>query len=87
MLPLSIPGAVSMTHVEGDSAYLSSDAWFVFKFDKQQVCANAAELARRTRMARHVPADHLHARLDARAHVQAGLSGLAFDEGAFGVMG
>lgn len=38
VLPLSIIGAVAMSHVEGsDSQYLSGDAWFVYKFDKQQV--------------------------------------------------
>lgn len=53
VLPLSISGAVSMTHVSGSDSMLSGDEWFVYKFDKQQ----------------------------------AGLSGLAFDEGSFGVFG
>jgi hypothetical protein len=38
VLPLSISGAVSMTHVPGTEQYLSGDEWFIFKFDKQQVC-------------------------------------------------
>eukprot|EP00195_Chlamydomonas_chlamydogama_P006999 CAMPEP_0202892210 /NCGR_PEP_ID=MMETSP1392-20130828/1989_1 /ASSEMBLY_ACC=CAM_ASM_000868 /TAXON_ID=225041 /ORGANISM="Chlamydomonas chlamydogama, Strain SAG 11-48b" /LENGTH=381 /DNA_ID=CAMNT_0049576099 /DNA_START=237 /DNA_END=1383 /DNA_ORIENTATION=+ len=53
VLPLSITGAVSMTHVPGTESYASGDEWFVYKFDKQQ----------------------------------AGLAGLAFDEGTFGVFG
>lgn len=36
VLPLSIAGAVSMTHLPDTEAYLSGDEWFVFKFDKQQ---------------------------------------------------
>eukprot|EP00877_Chromochloris_zofingiensis_P007222 jgi/Chrzof1/2753/Cz11g28010.t1_CYP37 len=53
VLPLSIPGAVSMTHLPDTDSYLSGDEWFVYKFDKQQ----------------------------------AGLAGLSFDEGTFGVFG
>lgn len=53
VLPLSIPGAVSMAHVPDTDAYLSGDEWFIFKFDRQQ----------------------------------AGLAGLSFDEGTFGVFG
>lgn len=53
VLPLSISGSVSMTHVPGTESFLSGDEWFIFKFDKQQ----------------------------------AGLSGLSFDEGTFGVFG
>lgn len=37
MLPLSISGSVSMTHVPGTEAFLSGDEWFIYKFDKQQV--------------------------------------------------
>lgn len=36
VLPLSIAGAVSMTHLPDTEAYLSGDEWFIFKFDKQQ---------------------------------------------------
>lgn len=53
VLPLSIPGAVSFTHLDSTDSFLSGDAWFIYKFDKQQ----------------------------------AGLAGLAFDEGTFGVFG
>eukprot|EP00775_Hariotina_reticulata_P002402 gene2402-2706_t len=53
VLPLSIAGAVSMTHLPETESFLSGDEWFIFKFDKQQ----------------------------------AGLSGLSFDEGTFGVFG
>jgi len=53
VLPLSIAGAVSMTHLPDTESFLSGDEWFIFKFDKQQ----------------------------------AGLSGLSFDEGTFGVFG
>ncbi|KAI8474603.1 MAG: cyclophilin-type peptidyl-prolyl cis-trans isomerase [Monoraphidium minutum] len=51
VLPLSISGAVSMTHTPDSDVLLSGDEWFIFKFDKQQ----------------------------------AGLAGLSFDEGRFGV--
>jgi hypothetical protein len=51
VLPLSISGAVSMTHVPDSDVLLSGDEWFIFKFDRQQ----------------------------------AGLAGLSFDEGRFGV--
>jgi cyclophilin family peptidyl-prolyl cis-trans isomerase len=51
VLPLSISGAVAMTHVAGTDSFVSGQEWFVFKFDKQQ----------------------------------AGLGGLSFDEGTFGV--
>lgn len=27
-----------MTHVDGTEQFLSGDEWFIFKFDKQQVC-------------------------------------------------
>jgi hypothetical protein len=37
VLPLSIAGSVSMTHVPGTEQYLSGDEWFIYKFDKQQV--------------------------------------------------
>jgi hypothetical protein len=37
VLPLSIAGSVSMTHVPGTEAFLSGDEWFIYKFDKQQV--------------------------------------------------
>lgn len=53
VLPLSIAGAVSMTHLPDTESFLSGDEWFIYKFDKQQ----------------------------------AGLSGLSFDEGTFGVFG
>eukprot|EP00879_Flechtneria_rotunda_P020654 GHRR01021733.1.p1 GENE.GHRR01021733.1~~GHRR01021733.1.p1 ORF type:complete len:353 (+),score=128.68 GHRR01021733.1:879-1937(+) len=53
VLPLSIAGAVSMTHLPDTESFVSGDEWFVYKFSKQQ----------------------------------AGLSGLAFDEGTFGVFG
>lgn len=36
VLPLSIAGAVSMTHLPDTESFLSGDEWFVFKFDKQQ---------------------------------------------------
>lgn len=51
VLPLSITGAIAMTHLPDTDAFVSGDEWFVYRFDKQQ----------------------------------AGLSGLAFDEGTFGV--
>jgi cyclophilin family peptidyl-prolyl cis-trans isomerase len=53
VLPLSISGAVAMTHVPGTDSVVSGSEWFVYKFDKQQ----------------------------------AGLAGLSFDEGTFGVFG
>ena len=55
VLPLSIYGAVAMAHLPGDDGggYVSSQRWFVYKFDRSQ----------------------------------AGLSGLSFDEGEFGVCG
>jgi hypothetical protein len=53
VLPLSISGAVAMTHVPGTDSTVSGSEWFVYKFDKQQ----------------------------------AGLAGLSFDEGTFGVFG
>lgn len=37
VLPLSISGSVSMTHVPGTESFLSGDEWFIYKFDKQQV--------------------------------------------------
>jgi hypothetical protein len=36
VLPLSIAGAVSMTHLPDTESFLSGDEWFIFKFDKQQ---------------------------------------------------
>lgn len=53
VLPLSISGAISMTHIPDTDQYLSGDEWFIYKYDRQQ----------------------------------GGLSGLAFDEGTFGVFG
>lgn len=32
VLPLSIPGAISMAHVPDSDSFLSGDEWFVFKF-------------------------------------------------------
>ena len=32
MLPLSIPGAISMAHIPDSDSFLSGDEWFVFKF-------------------------------------------------------
>ena len=53
VLPLSLPGAVAMTHLPERDSFVSGDEWFMYKFDKQQ----------------------------------AGLAGLSFDEGTFGVFG
>eukprot|EP00882_Tetradesmus_deserticola_P017714 GHRQ01018985.1.p1 GENE.GHRQ01018985.1~~GHRQ01018985.1.p1 ORF type:complete len:124 (-),score=32.80 GHRQ01018985.1:607-978(-) len=36
VLPLSIAGAVSMTHLPDTESFLSGDEWFIYKFDKQQ---------------------------------------------------
>ena len=32
VLPLSIPGAISMAHIPDSDSFLSGDEWFVFKF-------------------------------------------------------
>mmetsp|Transcript_7178 Transcript_7178/g.18694 ORF Transcript_7178/g.18694 Transcript_7178/m.18694 type:complete len:360 (+) Transcript_7178:3-1082(+) len=53
ILPLSINGAVAMTHIQGREDFVDGEQFFVFKFDK----------------------------------TQAGLAGLSFDEGTFGVFG
>jgi len=53
VLPLSINGAVAMTHIPGRDDFVDGEQFFVFKFDK----------------------------------TQAGLAGLSFDEGTFGVFG
>ncbi|KAL6745187.1 hypothetical protein V8C86DRAFT_2986107, partial [Haematococcus lacustris] len=53
VLPLSISGALSFTHMPDTESFLNGDEFFVYKFDKQQ----------------------------------AGLAGLAFDEGTFSVFG
>lgn len=113
VLPLSIAGAVSMTHLPDGEAFLSGDEWFIFKFDKQQVrraaprqhrdsaaCIGAAAMLFSTcRSSGSGSAAHNHNAVCPPARApntpntptinmqQAGLSGLAFDEGTFGVFG
>lgn len=36
-LTLMHSGALAMTHAEGNDSYSDSDAWFIYKFEKQQV--------------------------------------------------
>lgn len=43
VLPLSIAGAVSMTHLPDTESFLSGDEWFIYKFDKQQAGLSGEE--------------------------------------------
>jgi hypothetical protein len=44
VLPLSIAGAASMTHLPDTESFLSGDEWFIYKFDKQQAGLSGGRL-------------------------------------------